>query len=321
MSRKRIIVTGGNGFVGRPLVRRLYADHDVCAIDRVERSRVRFGPDELSRFQLAHIDICDAEALGAVIREFRPDAIIHLAAIHYIPECEQNPVDTVAVNVGGTVNLLKNCPPACRMVFASSGAVYRPDTAAHDELSSVVEPSDIYGMTKWQGEQYTRYLAAASGFPAVVVRLFNVVGPGETNPHLLPEIVAQLKAGRTCVRLGNLTTKRDYIHVSDAAAGFAAAAVRGEIAPGNVVTVNLGTSVEHSVREVLDRLRIVSGIEFGIEQESARIRAVDRPRLRADNTEIRRRFGWEPRFDLDQALRDLWRDPDMLDHLVQKYVA
>ena len=67
----------------------------------------------------------------------------------------------------------------------------------HREFDSVVEPVDIYGITKQQGEVYVRALAAARGLSAVIVRLFNVIGPGETNPHLLPAIVAQLREART----------------------------------------------------------------------------------------------------------------------------
>lgn len=111
------------------------------------------------------------------------------------------------------------CPPGARFVFASSGAVYRPSETALVEDRSVVEPVDVYGLTKANAEAYVRRLAHQRGLAAVVVRLFNVIGPGETNPHVLPEIVAQLRAGCTVLRLGNVTAKRDFIHVADAAGG------------------------------------------------------------------------------------------------------
>src|SRR5690606_36433472 len=155
--------------------------------------------------------------IAALAQDFTPDAIIHLAAVHYIPECEQSPDLAVRTNVTGTVNTLLAAPPGCRFVYASSGAVYRPDPHPHSEAAAAVAPTDIYGFTKLHGEQYVRYLAHRREFAAVIVRLFNVVGPGETNPHLLPEILAQLKAGRSTVRLGNLSPRRDYIHVEDAA--------------------------------------------------------------------------------------------------------
>src|SRR4029078_5907911 len=115
----------------------------------------------------------------------------------------------------------------------------------------------IYGLSKLDSERYVRHFARERQLSAVIVRLFNVIGPGETTPHLVPELVAQLKAGRTKVRLGNLSPKLDYIHVRDAARGFLATALGGEVLPGETVTVNLGTSHSFSVEEVVTRLRTV----------------------------------------------------------------
>ncbi|ACL60442.1 NAD-dependent epimerase/dehydratase family protein [Methylobacterium nodulans] len=315
----RIMVIGGNGFVGRPLSRLLSAEHEVCVLDTLRYGGLRFTGEELSRLKVVLGDITDPDEVAAAVAAFRPEAIIHLAAIHYIPECEQDPGLAVRVNVAGTVNLLSACPPGCRFVFASSGAVYKADTRPHTEDGSAVEPSDIYGFTKLHGEHYVRYMAGLRGFPAVVVRLFNVIGPGETNPHLMPEIVAQLKAGYSRIALGNLTPKRDYVHVEDAARGFMAAALAGEVARGACVTVNLGTSCAYSVDEIVRKLRQISGLDFAVASDPARIRAVDRPVLAADIGRIRTLFGWEPARSIDAALADLWQRPDLSTHLTTKY--
>ena len=95
-----------------------------------------------------------------------------------------------------------------------------------DETLAPLQPRNIYGITKLQGEQYVQIFAAERGIKAAIVRLFNVIGPGETNPHLLPAIVAQLREGPESINLGNTWPKRDYIDVRDAAGGFAAIAVR-----------------------------------------------------------------------------------------------
>jgi UDP-glucose 4-epimerase len=311
-SRQRILISGGAGYVGRTLTRLLYNDHDVCVADTLSSGPDRFSAAEMPYFQLRPIDICDAPAITAVIEEFRPDVIIHLAAIHFIPYCEQNPGKAVETNVTGTVNLLAACQPGCRFVFASSAAVYSPSSDLHDELGSQVGPQDVYGWTKWQGENFVRYFAASRNFPAVITRLFNVVGPGETNPHLLPEIVAQVKAGHLQIRLGNLWPKRDYIHVSDAAAGFAATALTGHVAAGEVTIVNLGTSKQYSVGEMLDRLRAISGRSIVVEQDPTRVRAVDRPYLGANIRKIKRQFDWSPTRDIDTAIADLWLDSSPL---------
>ena len=311
----RVVVTGGAGFVGRELVRTLQPKAEVLVADRL-----RYGmPDWLASppdgVRLTQVDIRDAAAIRGVIEEFRPDAVVHLAAIHYIPECDADPPLAVSTNVAGTVNVLAACPPGTRFVFASSGAVYEPDEAPHQELVSSLKPADIYGITKLQGEAYVRAFAADHGLSCGIVRLFNVIGPGETNPHLLPAIIAQLRDGATSIDLGNTWPKRDYIDVRDAAAGFAAVAL-GANPPGVACeVVNLGSGQQYSVDDILGRMRSVLGLTFEVRQDPKRMRAVDRPFLGADISRIRDVFGWAPANDVDSTLERTWATPDFLPDL------
>jgi UDP-glucose 4-epimerase len=153
----------------------------------------------------------------------------------------------------------------------------------------------------------------------VIVRLFNVIGPGETNPHLLPELVAQLKAGRNTIELGNLFSRRDYIGVRDAAGGFCAAALGNLPAGGTTCVVNLGTSRTYSVMEVVEKLRCISGIDFEIRQAESRVRRVDRPFLAADTRRIAELFAWRPDHTIEETLTELWREPDLANSLVAQY--
>jgi UDP-glucose 4-epimerase len=315
----KILVTGGNGYVGRELCRQLYAEHEVCVVDTLRYGTNRFSADDLVQIKLIVADVNDAAAMARVMNDVAPDIVIHLAAIHYIPECEGDPSLAVLTNVVGTVNMLTTCPEGCRFVYASSGAVYKPDTQPHSEAEALVGPTDVYGFSKLNGEQYVRYFAQLRGLAAVTVRLFNVVGPGETNPHLLPEIVAQLKAGHTSISLGNLWPKRDYIHVKDAAQGFAVAAIEGSVRLGETVTVNLGTANSYSVAEIVRKLRRISGCAFRLRQDRSRMRASDRPILAADNTRIQSLFGWRAKHTIDDALSELWGDPDLAESLMAKY--
>ncbi|ORB66812.1 epimerase [Mycolicibacterium tusciae] len=308
----RIMVTGGAGFVGRELVAMLSEKAEVLVADLL-----RYGtPDWLTRedaaFGFQRLDIRDADATCAVVEDFRPDVIVHLAAIHYIPECDGDPSNAVATNVTGTVNLLTSCRPGTRFVFASSGAVYKPDDADHRELESALGPADIYGITKLQGEQYVQIFAAERGIKAAIVRLFNVIGPGETNPHLLPAIVAQLREGLASINLGNTWPKRDYIDVLDAAGGFAAVALDTNGDGADCEIVNLGSGRQYSVDEILDRMRSVLGLNFEVRQDPSRMRAVDRPFLGADISHIGEVFGWQPAYQLDQTLQRTWANPEFL---------
>lgn len=319
MTLARILVTGGNGYVGRQLTRRLIRTSEVSVADSLRYGGWRFTPAEKAELQLHRCDIREADEVARLMDDFVPNVVVHLAALHYIPECEDQPSLAVETNVLGTLNLLMACPPGTRFVFASTGAVYRPDERSHNEEHSAVGPSDIYGFSKLHAEHYVRTIAAKRGLRAVIVRLFNVVGPGETNPHLLPEIVAQLQSGRRVVDLGNLSPERDYISVEDAARGFEAVALGNAVEPGETVVVNLGTSHAYSVSEVVEKLRQVSGAHFEIRQDESRVRKVDRPVLRADNRRIGELFGWRPQQTLDDVLAQMWKNPDLATWLLDRY--
>jgi UDP-glucose 4-epimerase len=315
--KRRILVTGGAGFVGRRLVRALRDEHKVFVMDLLKFGN-RFSADDNANITLEEVDIRDPHSVEAVMDRFCPEIVVHLAAIHFIPECEQNPLNAEDVNVLGTINLLRACPDGARFVFASSGAVYRPDKIPHDELQSVVEPTDVYGFSKLHAEHYVRYFAQQRNLCGVVVRLFNVIGPGETSPHLLPEIVHQLKSGNVKIKLGNVWPKRDYIHVDDAAAGFREAALKGAIPVGSTKTVNLGTGRQYSVSMILEQLRLLTGIPIEVEHDASRARSVDRPFLQADISRIQAEFGWSPKLDIANALADLWLDPDLTPFLIEQ---
>ncbi|QPF90259.1 NAD-dependent epimerase/dehydratase family protein [Bradyrhizobium commune] len=315
--KQRILVAGGAGFVGRQLVRNLRNSHDVCVLDSLKFGN-RFDESDIASISLAKVDIRDWHSVAALIQSFRPEIVIHLAAIHFIPECERDPTLAAEVNVLGTMNLLRACPEGARFVFASSGAVYQPDNSPHDELNSVVAPADVYGLTKLQAEQYVRYFVRQRGLCGAIVRLFNVIGPGETSPHILPEIVYQLKSGSTTIKLGNVWPQRDYIHVEDAAEGFERVALYGDIPAGETKLVNLGTGKQYSVSMLLDQLRLLTGLPIAVEHDVSRARSVDRPFLQANIARIQVEFGWSPRVEIAAALQDLWKNPDLAPGLVEQ---
>lgn len=313
----RILVTGANGYVGRTLARLLYDEHDVTVLDNLRYGRLRFREAELPRFTFRKEDIRNAEGVKGIFEEVRPEVVIHLAAIHYIPECESLPADAISINTLGTANLLQACAAGTRFVLASTAAVYAAEDTPHVEATSPIGPMDVYGITKLHAEQYVHYFSRKMGLDSRIVRLFNVIGPGETNPHLIPAMLAQMLKGNRVLRLGNCHPKRDYIHVQDAAAGFAKVALTAPVKDG-VDVVNLGTGNAYSVFEMVSAFEGVIGEQLTIEADSNRVRASDRPFLAAATDKIRNLYGWNARFGIRESLEDIWREPDIPAELLER---
>lgn len=161
---------------------------------------------------------------------------------------------------------------------------------------------DIYGRTKLVGEDLLEHFHAQTEIPSTSVRLFNVYGPNETNPHLIPAILEQLEDGNRSIELGNLSPSRDFIYVDDVADGFVTLAT--EMTEGYNVC-NVGTGEEYTVREVAEKVGEALGEELDISQAQDRVRESDRPHLRADISRIEAETNWRPETDFVDGLRSL----------------
>ena len=315
----RLLITGGAGYVGREFIRQFMVVDELCVIDSQRYGYSRFSDDELAKITLHIEDINNTQKVKEIIENFKPEAIVHLAAVHFIPECENNPTLAYDVNITGLISMLDSCQEGTRFVFASSAAVYAPDSEGHREHESKIMPMDIYGFSKLHGEDMVKYYTRKKNLNSTIVRLFNVVGPGETNPHLLPEIFAQFKSGLKQISLGNLEPKRDYINVSDAANGFHTFAVNTTGKLGEYDTVNLGTGNQYSVNEILQKIRDISDYEFKVYQEPARMRASDRPFLCANVGRLNENYSFIAKKNIDDTIQEMLGRPEMAPFLIEKY--
>jgi UDP-glucose 4-epimerase len=308
MTKGPVLITGGAGFIGSLLSRTLVESgaqvvvYDNLSCDHGER----LGPRD-PRCELVEGDVRDTDRLRQTLRDRDPQVLFHLAAIHFIPDCNARPFEAMDVNVNGTRSVLNACrahPPAA-VVFASTAAIYPTQPGRFSEASPP-GPLDVYGSTKLMGEELAHLFARETGVSTVVARLFNAFGPGDANPHLLPAIAAQLRDGGRTIRLGNLDPVRDYIHVRDVVAALQLLAARR---PDPFEVFNVGTGVGRSVRQVAEAFGAALGLRLAITQDPALVRSVERLELVADAGRLARETGWEPRVVFEEGLRELVAAP------------
>ena len=299
----KILVTGGAGFIGSSLMHELTKfGHEIYIIDNLSfgsRRHVKISDQFFSK-----VDIREKDRVENIFNEFKPDWLLHLAALHFIPYCNKNPTETIDVNVNGTLNLLniaKKYNALKGIFFASTAAVYPiHDLAINESLEPA--PLDIYGMSKLICEHLMHEFYLETSVNSIICRFFNAFGPNETNPHLIPEIFNQIKNGKRKIKLGNLEPKRDFIHTYDMAK-----AVRGliEKSDSGFDIFNLGRGIEYSVEEVVNAFEYAINEKITIEQDKERIRKSDRPHLLADISKLKIYLDWEPNVSLNSGIKKM----------------
>jgi UDP-glucose 4-epimerase len=299
----KTMITGGAGFIGSAIVPALEKEgHDIYVLDNLSFGNRKFINIPDTHFFLA--DIRDEIKVEEVFTKLKPEIVVHLAAIHFIPYCNQHPFEAADTNIRGTMNVLKASkmlPSLKKLFFASTAAVYPIADEAVNEHHTV-HPLDIYGISKLTGEHLCKEFFLETAIDTIVCRFFNAFGPNETNPHLIPEIEKQLREGIRTIKLGNLTPKRDFIHTYDMAS-----AVRHLLKLGKTGfdIFNLGRGIEYSVVEIVEAFERQLNQKIRIEVDPDRVRKVEREHLLADVSKIKKLAGWEPVWGIDEGIKNL----------------
>jgi nucleoside-diphosphate-sugar epimerase len=294
----RTVVTGGTGFVGANLVRRLVADGlEVHLLVRPSRATWRIE-DLLGDVVLHEVDLGDAGSVEAVLSDVRPESVFHLAQQGgYSWQTDAKAI--VATNVLGTINLVDAARKVGVGAFVNTGTSSEYGSKDHAPAETErLEPNSTYAVTKAAGTLYCRHISLAHDFNAVTLRLYSVYGPYEEPGRLIPTLILHGMEGRL-PPLVDPETARDYVYIEDVVDAYLAAASK-PVPAGSVF--NVGTGRETKMREIVDIVRSGMGIEARPEWGSMPSRSWDLSSWVADVAAIRETLGWEARYQVEKGL-------------------
>lgn len=306
-----IVLTGGTGFIGSYLVEKLLEkdDYNLTIIDN------NFSYDVLpkeakSKVRIEKTDIRDLKKLENIFDKIKPDICYHLAAIHFIPYCNNHPNDVIDVNIRGTSNIQHLCNKySSNLLQATTAAVYLPDSKAHTERSRT-GAMGIYGFSKEVNETTLKihFKGREDELLGVNARFFNVYGKRDLNTHVIPEIIEQLKnqskKDLVKIELGNIKPKRDYIHAIDIADALITVS---EKQTNGIHTYNMGSGECWSVEEILREFEKITSKKIEVVVSKERFRKSERMHLQADISKIEKEIGWKPTISLNEGLQELFQ--------------
>jgi UDP-glucose 4-epimerase len=293
---RRVLVTGGSGFVGRHVVAQL-ARHGA----QVRVVDLDTHPDPA--VDLVQGDIADGAVLERAF-EGGIDAVVHLAAVTSVLRSLEHPQLTFATNVAGTNEVLESARAAGvrALAFASTNAVTGPMVGPAISETAPLRPLTPYGATKAAAEMLMSAYTSAYGIRCASLRLTNVYGPGmQAKDSIVARLMRAIRLGRTFEIYGDGRQVRDYVHVEDVAAAIELAICHAEWQGPMVI----GTGRSLSVLDVVDEVRRTAGAQLDVRHGPAK--PGEMPAVIVDPSRARA-AGWLPRYDFREGLRRVWEE-------------
>lgn len=293
---RRVLVTGGSGFIGRHVVAQLSRDGAQVRV-------VDLNPHPDPTVDLIQGDIADP---AVAERAFSPgpDAVVHLAAVTSVLRSLEHPRLTFATNVTGTHVLLEaaRAAGARSLVFTSTNAVTGPMEGPAIVETATLRPLTPYGATKAAAEMLMSAYNSSYGLRCASLRLTNVYGPGmEAKDSIVARLMRAIRLKRTFEIYGDGKQLRDYVHVADVADAIRLALTREEW-QGPLV---IGTGHSISVLDVVEEVRRVSGAQLDVRHGPPK--PGEMPAVIVDLSRARA-AGWRPRYTFSEGLRGVWEE-------------
>ena len=288
---KKVLVTGGAGFIGSNLVRALLnKDYEVTVLDNLSIG-LRDNLPKSNKLRVITGDVRDFELVSTVVHGH--EYVMHLAAQAFIPLSYQLPLQISETNAIGSINVFKACLDhnIGRLVHISSSEIYGSAKYTPMDEKHPLLPHSTYAVAKAAADMWAQTFYWEHKLPVVILRPFNTFGPRESLPYFIPEMIRQsLKENVICV--GNLETSRDFTYVESTVEAMILAletdGIEGEI-------INIGTRKTWKMREILEIIKKDAEVEMKeVIVDKTRLRPKDVDILVTDNTKARKVLSWEP---------------------------
>lgn len=323
MTKKKVLVTGADGFIGSHLVEQLVqTGHDVRALAQYNSfSSWGWLDDSAVRNDVEVVlgDVRDPSQMRKLAKGV--DTIYHLAALIAIPYSYQAPSSYVDTNVQGTLNILEAAlaENVGRVIHTSTSEVYGTARYVPINEEHPLQAQSPYSATKISADALAFSYFNSFELPVTIARPFNTYGPRQSARAVIPTVITQLLTGKRSIKLGSLHPTRDFNYVLDTCQGFMKLAG----CPGAIgKTINIGSGGEISIGDIVALIAKIIGVDIDIECDAQRLRPVasEVERLCCDNTKISALTGFKPGYSLEEGLKltiDWLRVPENL----QRYKA
>ena len=306
LTKKKILVTGADGFIGSHLTEMLVRTGAQVKALSLYNSFNNWGWLEdievLPDIEIVTGDIRDAHFVKKISRDV--DMVFHLAALIAIPYSYMAPDSYVQTNIGGTLNVMQAAKEnqVERVLHTSTSEVY--GTARYVPIDEMhpLQPQSPYSATKIGADAMAASFYYSFELPVTIVRPFNTYGPRQSARAVIPTVITQILSGKKSLKLGSLHPTRDFNYVEDTCRGFLELA-ECDAAVGE--TVNIGSNSEISIGDTVKLIKEILQADVDIQCDDARIRPASSEveRLWCDNTKIKRLTGFEPRIGIREGLQ------------------
>jgi nucleoside-diphosphate-sugar epimerase len=300
---ERYLVTGGAGFIGSHIVRRLViGGAEVRVVDNLSNGHFDRIADLTGQVEFINGDLAHASISDRAVKNI--DYVLHQAALPSVQRSVSDPVETNRANVTATLILLESCRRATirRFVYAASSSAYGDTEVLPKHESMPANPLSPYALQKFIGERYCKLYYELYGLQTVSLRYFNVFGPGQDPSSeysaVIPKFASRLLAGQSLAVFGDGDQSRDFTYIDNVVEANLAALAAPD-APGKIV--NIGYGKQTTLNHIIEYLEKILGVQASVEYRPAR--PGDVRHSLADITLARNVLGYEPKVGLEEGLK------------------